>query len=958
MEKDNDVRRVSRSGGGKRNLGEGGFGDNGTRNRNQNRNPENRRSDNRDGNRERGGRSSRDREADIRSSRSRDVSARSGRDREADVRSSRSRDVSARSGRDREADIRSSRSRDVSTRSGRDRDRNSQGRDGGNRTSQSRDMEAGVGGNRKSKDRGNTKSGRKSRKGNQDNRIIQIAEHRVKKNKEQKNKFSIKMQKKLAVLYMMVLLAFSGLVFRLAWITRENGARYQKQVLSQQKYESSVLPFRRGDIVDAKGTRLATSEKVYNLVIDAKVMTSEVRGKQIYLEPTLQALADNFDLDINAIREYVTTHKTSSYYVPLKQLTYEQISGFLEAKQNEGKTENQDTKQDVEPTQKQGGEQDSDQSQKTDTGQTEKGEEDKEEEQTVKGSINGVWFEEEYKRIYPYDSLAADVIGFSGRDNVGSYGLEEFYNDTLNGINGREYGYLNDDQALERTLKPAIDGYNIHSTIDANIQMIVEKYLKKFNEEHQNEIVQGNGAENIACIIMGVNTGEILAMAEYPGYNLNDVRNPESLIGTRMVELVTNANGYEELKKTDTYITEEVLANMDSDQLYLNLNNLWKSFCITGTYEPGSTAKTFTVAAALEEGAISASDTFECNSLVEVGGHMMGCHNRVDGVLTLEQAVAKSCNVSMIKISQILGSEAFCKFQQIFNFGLKTNIDLAGEARTASFVYTADKMGPTDLATNSFGQNFNVTMIEMIAGFCSLINGGNYYEPHLVNKITNANGSTITHIEPRVLKQTVSASTSEVIRRCCNAVVSNGTGQSARPAGYAIGGKTGTAETIDPNTHKRSKTEFVVSFLGYAPADDPQIAIYVVVDRPNVEKQSNSEFAKGIVRNILTEVLPYLNIFMTEEVTEAERQELDALQLDITNHYGRPSEGDEEDEGEDQDEPPNADPTGTGMSFPIDPETGYRVDPETGDRYDPNTGFAVDGAESVPNPDLPLNPNL
>ncbi len=858
---------------------------------------------------------------------SRNAHSRSSRD------SSRSRGDSSRSSRD------SSRSRGDSSRSSRDNGRNSRN--------------SSVG-----------KSRRTSSKGD-GNRIIQIQERRrdgkrKDTKKEDKNKFSVKMQKKLAVLYLMVLLAFSGLVFRLAWITREDGARYQKQVFSQQKYESTILPFRRGDIVDAKGTRLATSEKVYNLVIDAKVMTTEVKGQQIYLEPTLQALAEHFEqLDMNAIRQYVTTHRNSSYYVPLKQLTYEEISGFQEAMNNSGKTSAENTKQESGQTGGSGTGRTGSGNTSQEPGQTGSGESGQDDEKTNKGIIKGVWFEEEYKRIYPYDSLAADVIGFANKDNAGSYGLEEYYNDILNGINGREYGYLNDDQTPERTLKPAVDGYNIHSTIDANIQMIVEKYLKKFNEEHANGYIQGNGSENTACIIMDVNSGEVLAMAEYPGYNLNDTRNPNSLLGTRMVEMVTNANGYQELKKTDTYITEEVLANMSSEELYLNLNNLWKSFCITGTYEPGSTAKPFTVAAALEEGAISATDTFECNSVVEVGGYKMGCHNRADGVLTLEQAVAKSCNVSMIKISQILGSEAFCKFQQIFNFGLKTNIDLAGEARTASFVYSADKMGPTDLATNSFGQNFNVTMIEMITGFCSLINGGNYYEPHMVNKITNANGATVANIEPRLLKQTVSASTSDMIRKCCEAVVAYGTGKPARPAGYAIGGKTGTAETIDPNTHKRSKTEYVVSFIGYAPADDPQIAIYVVIDRPNMEKQSGGAvYASGIARSILTEVLPYLNIFMTEPLSDEEKRELEALQLEITNQYGRPSEGDDEGQEDDQTQPPGIDASGTGMSFPIDPETGYRVDPETGTRYDPDAGFAIDGGESVPDDTLPLNPNL
>lgn len=727
-----------------------------------------------------------------------------------------------------------------------------------------------------------------------------------------KNRFTIKMQKKLVVLYVVALLAFALLCVRLVWITREKGTRYQKQVLSQQKYDSSVIPYRRGDIVDSKGTILATSQKVYNLVIDAKVMNYVYRDTHPYLEPTLKALGDYFDLDMAKIREYVTTNTNSSYYVPLKRLTYEEIKGFKEA-------------------------------------------------QAVKDSnINGVWFEEEYKRIYPYGSLAADMIGFTNTGNVGSYGLEEYYNDTLNGVNGREYGYLNEDLNLERTVKAAVDGNSIHTTIDANVQMIVEKYLKKFNEENKNAYTPGNGAENVGCVMTWVNTGEILAMASYPTYDLNDVRNTDSLIGSRLIEQFTNANGYLENRKTDTIITQSVLDGLDSDQIYLNLNNLWKNFCIANTYEPGSTAKPFTVAMALELGTIRPNQTFTCDRYLEIGGYKIKCHNRNDGTLTLREAVAKSCNVTMMKIAQTIGYEEFCKYQNTFNFGLRTNIDLAGEARTASLIYTADTMGPTDLATNSFGQNFNVTMIQLITGFCSLINGGYYYEPHVVDKITNASGATVANIEPRMLKQTISESTSELLRDYCQAVVDIGTGKTARPAGYRIGGKTGTAETIDPNTHMRSETEHVVSFMGYAPADDPQVAIYVVVDRPNAEKQGNARYATDLVHDILTEVLPYLNIFMTEEPTEAEKQELAALQLEITTQYTQTPEGAalNDLQGSTQSPQPAADPESQPwLNFPIDPETGYRVDPETGDLYEASTGITM-GSESVPDATIPVNPNI
>ncbi|MGN0401422.1 MAG: peptidoglycan D,D-transpeptidase FtsI family protein [Acetatifactor sp.] len=727
---------------------------------------------------------------------------------------------------------------------------------------------------------------------------------------KEKKKFSVKMQKKLVVLFLCVLLAFGGLSARLVWLTRENGERYGKQVLAQQQYDSVTIPYRRGDIVDAKGTTLATSEKVYNLVIDARVMNTEINGKKPYLEPTLQALEQCFDLDMNTIRNHVTTNVNSSWYVPLKKLSYEDISAFIIAQEKE------DSK------------------------------------------IKGVWFEEEYKRVYPYGSLAADVIGFTSTDNQGSYGLEEYYNAVLNGINGREYGYLNEDLNLERTVKAAEDGYSIHSTIDVNIQLIVEKYLKQFMDEHANSVRQGNGAENIGCIVQNVNTGEILAMASYPTYNLNDVRNPQALIGSMMVEQVTNAAGYYEIKKNGVVIDQTVLDSMDDDQLYLNLNNLWKNFCITNTYEPGSVAKPFTVAAALEEGTVVPSSTFECTGALEIGGYKIKCHNGAEGTMTLESAIAKSCNVSLMKIAQTLGAEKFTEFQKIYNFGLKTNVDLAGEARTVSLVYTADQMGPTDLATNSFGQNFNVTMIQMITAYSSLINGGYYYEPHLVNRITDASGATVRVIEPRVLKQTVSETTSEYIRQYSRAVVEYGTGKTARPAGYMIGGKTGTAETIDQNTHKRSPDEYVVSFMGFAPADDPQIAIYVVVDRANATRQDDAKYATRIVRGVLTEILPYLQIFMTEELSEKEKQELEALQLEITTQYSVKTE-DEQDEtkqhtpavGEDGSQP-------LWLSFPIDPATGYRVDPSTGYKYDAQEGFLVEGSEGVMGTEGPVNPNI
>lgn len=710
------------------------------------------------------------------------------------------------------------------------------------------------------------------------------------------DKFTMKMQKKLVVLFMLVLLAFAGLFYQLYAITKDKGERYKKQVLSQQRYDSTTLPYKRGSILDANGSVLASSEKVYNVVLDAVAVSQ----KEEYLEPTLNALKNEFGIDVSGVRSYIAENReTSRYHVLVRRLSYNEISHFIELQNEEN------------------------------------------------SNIAGVWFEEEYKRVYPGNTLACDVIGFTTSDNQGKYGLEEYYNDVLSGISGREYGYLNDDSELERRTIAAEDGNTIITTLDANIQSIVEKYLKKFNEEYTDRYHKGNGAENVGCIIMRVNTGEILAMASYPNFDLNDTRNTDALLGMPLLD--------KDGKKTGEYVTEETLATLETeDLLYTHLNALWKNFCISDTYEPGSVAKPFTVAAAIECGSITGNESYNCNGKLFVGDKDIPCHNTYgDGPLTVQEGIERSCNVVMMHVGQKMGRANFAKFQHIFNFGLKTNVDLQGEARTVGLIYSENTLGPVELATNTFGQGFNATMIQMITGFCSMINGGYYYEPHLVSKIVSPSGATIQNIEPRVLKQTISAETSQRIIEYCNTVVTgeHGTGSTARPAGYMIGGKTGTAETLP-----RKNGEYVVSFMGYAPADDPEIAIYVVVDRPNVPQQDDAKYATRIVKSILTEVLPYMGIFMTEELSEKEEEELKALQIEImtpvtTQEEENPDteEGGEEGEGEGESDEEEGGTEGDTQepyneiwkTFPIDPETGYAVDPNTGDYVDPVTGAVI-----------------
>lgn len=644
-------------------------------------------------------------------------------------------------------------------------------------------------------------------------------------------KFSLSMQKKLVVLFGMVLLAFLGLAGRLIYLNREKGDEYTRKVLSQQQYQSVTLPYKRGDILDTKGTKLAISEKVYNLVIDCKAMLA----KEDYLAATLEALISCFpQLNRNELENYIVENPSRRYYVVAKKLSFDEISPFVEIQNNKKEYPN----------------------------------------------VQGVWFEEEYKRVYPNGSLASDVIGFTIKDDEGvgfkgNYGLEAYYNDILNGSNGREYGYLNEDSALERTTIPANDGYNLELTLDTNIQSIIEKHLKKYDETYKDSYRTGTGAYNVGCIIMDVNTGGILGMASYPNFDLNNPIDVTPLFGTQLL----TAEG--KVAEEETIITQENAAELlaDNDVLYANLNGLWKNFCISNTYEPGSTAKAFTIAAGLESGKMSGEEYYTCNGALKVGDYTIKCHNYSlggDGTLNVQQSLEQSCNVALMLMGEQIGKTTFLDYQDCFNFGLRTNIDLAGESRTQSLVFNEANMGPTELATSTFGQGYNVTMIQMISGFCSLINGGYYYEPHVVSKITTTDGALVRNIEPRIIKQTISESTSALIRQYCKGVVDNGTGKTARPAGYAIGGKTGTAEM-----GVRDKRNYVVSFMGYAPAENPEIAIYVVVDRPNVAKQDDAKHATRLVRSILTEVLPYLNIFMTEELSEAEIKELEELDMEI-----------------------------------------------------------------------------
>ena len=588
------------------------------------------------------------------------------------------------------------------------------------------------------------------------------------------------------------------------YIEHTSGKKYEKKVLSQQKYDSTVIPYQRGNITDCKGTILATSVDVYNVILDCKVLNSDSAD----IDPTIDALITCFpQLNETDLRNLITDKPKSQYNVLAKKLSYEEIRAF----------------EDMQAAEKEASDKKS--------GDAEK-----------KGKINGVWFEKEYQREYPYGSLASAVVGFTTSGNLGMNGVENSYNSVLNGTNGREYGYLNSDSNFEKTVIDAQNGNDVTLTIDANIQKIVEDKIAAFEEEYRDAAREGAGSKHVGVIVMNPQNAEVLAMANYPNY---DSSNPRDL---------------------SAYYTQEEIDAMDDDAELDALNQLWSNFCITYTYEPGSTVKPFTVACGLDTGTLDPNRTFICDGYETISGHDIHCVNtNGHGLETVEDALKNSCNDALMQMSYDIGPENFSKYQQIFGFGTKTNIDLPGEARTDSLIYTEDQLSTINLATNSFGQNFNVTMIQVASAFCSIINGGNYYQPHVVKKITDENGNVIQEDNGTLLKKTVSSSTSELLKQYLYATVSDGTGKYAKVPGYSMGGKTGTAQKLP-----RGQGNYLVSFIGFAPVDNPQLLVYVVVDEPNAEEEFHSTFAQEIAKGIFEETLPYLNIYPDEDIVVTE----------------------------------------------------------------------------------------
>lgn len=621
---------------------------------------------------------------------------------------------------------------------------------------------------------------------------------RYQRNKQSK---SIKpyMKQKLALLFLIIVLALCGLSAIIVVRAFHTHEEYSRKALTQLSYQDTTIPAKSGNILDSNGNIIATSEKVYILILDPSVLYTAEKLNPGTVDATIQAAAECFSLDQTKLRAAFEENRDRAYvrFEGKTELTKEQVDAFEQRKA------------------------DMDSSKKNPT----------------KARIRGIWFESEYRRKYPYNELASKIIGYTTQDtSEGLHGLEKYYDEQLRGVNGRAYRYIGDEAEPEQATIPPINGNTLVTTIDMNMERIIRDSVEKWVEEY--------GAYDLSVLAMNPKNGEILSIVSNTDYNLNDGAN---------VQL-------------EDFYSEEFLSNKTkAERKELLYSSIYGNSVITKTFEPGSTAKLLTIAAALEEKAITEDTLFSCHGFKQVANYRIKCHNFEKGgcsqvfgteYFSLEQVIEQSCNVALMEIAEKLGRTQFSRYQRIFNLAQRTGIDLPGEASAEGLLYTEEQLNVTELATNSFGQGFNVTMIQLASAFSSLINGGTYYQPHVVKQIIDPDGKIVQEFEPIKVRETVSKETSELIKRGCYVTVEEGTGGGTKIEGYHIGGKTGTAEKLP-----RGNGKYIVSIITAAPIEDPQIVLYVVIDEPNVENQADSYPAQQLAGWIWKDLVSYAGIF-------------------------------------------------------------------------------------------------
>lgn len=443
--------------------------------------------------------------------------------------------------------------------------------------------------------------------------------------------------------------------------------------------------------------------------------------------------------------------------------------------------------------------------------------------------LAGVKVDEDYKRYYPYDTLASKVLGFTGGDNQGIIGLEVKYDDYLQGTNGKiltltDARGVEIENAGESRLDP-VDGNNLVISIDYNIQMYAEQVATKVMEQKQ--------ADHVSILIMNPQNGEIYAMANVPEFNLNE----------------------------PFVLNYDAGTDMDAAKKQELLNQMWRNPCINDTYEPGSTFKIITASAALEQGVVTLNDNFFCPGYKIVEDRRIRCHKAGGhGAENFEQGLMNSCNPVFMELGLRLGADNFYHYFRQFGLLSKTNIDLPGEA--ATIMHSLDNIGQVELATVSFGQSFQITPVELATTVSSIINGGRRVTPHFGVKVQTPDGEDIEILQYDQVDGIVSEETSKTMRMLLEKVVSEGSGKNAKIEGYAIGGKTATSQTLPRSAHK-----YISSFLGFAPAEEPTVLCLVIINDPQGVYYGGT-IAAPVCKEVFENILPYLEIEKTESLAQ------------------------------------------------------------------------------------------
>ncbi len=591
------------------------------------------------------------------------------------------------------------------------------------------------------------------------------------------------------------------LLGRVWYFKTVNGEEYEKKALENQYYqrniETSINP-NRGNIVDRNDQSLAISHTVYKIILDVRNLVEEDQEVQ---DKTVENLSKHLEMPIDTVRAYLAKDTVTG--LPVYDKNYVVI-----AKKIPRKVKNE----------------------------------------LLASGVKCVYPEPDTARSYIHNTLAAQVIGFIRGDSKS--GLEKQYNSELSGEEGRMFRYYNSANNPVTEEKEPKDGYKIVTTLDTNIQRFAEEAATKAGRHYE--------SQNAAVLVMNPTTGEVLAMAQYPSFNLNDPSN---------TEFFTNQGMPVDPEAIPVEITPEEELN--------NLYRVWNNYSISSTFEPGSIYKPIVVAAALEEGLVSRDSEYFCGGHLQVLDRELPCwvekyngYGSGHGTENLTQVLANSCNVGMFAIGEKLGREFFYKYQHDFGFGELTGIDLPGESGSAaSLLYTLAGLNPVEIATGSMGQGFNSTPIQDIAAFSAVINGGNLMKPYIVSQVMDKNGSIVKENHPTVVRKVISRDTSDQMRRMMHEVVTRqGTGKNAVIDGYAMGGKTGTAQQGEKRPDK--KDEYVLTFMAYLTVEDPNIIALAIIDRPK-EYNEGSTSTAPMLKEVLLKIINYKAIKPTELTSSA-----------------------------------------------------------------------------------------